>query len=117
MISSAIPSVIDGLRRPEFCGGIAEVAKGLWMRHEDINVEKLVRSATQLKVGAVMRRLGYLLELYDIAPTDKLNQLRSGLTRTYDLLDPVLPRGGKYTKRWLLQLNVPAEELHSIRRT
>lgn len=117
IISDIERTVIDGLRRPEYCGGIAEVAKGLWMRHEDIKVEKLLRYATQLKIGAVMRRLGYLLEFYHLAPTDKLNQLRSGLTRTYDLLDPVLARGGRYTKRWLLQLNVPADELDSIRHT
>jgi predicted transcriptional regulator of viral defense system len=110
-------TVIDGLRRPEYCGGITEVAKGLWMRREDSKVEKLIQYATQLKVGAVMRRLGYLLELYDLATPASLDRLRSGLTRTYDLLDPLLPRGGRYTRQWRLQLNVPAEELDSIRRT
>jgi predicted transcriptional regulator of viral defense system len=117
VISDIERTVIDGLRRPEYCGGIAEVAKGLWMRHGDIKVDKLVRYATQLKVGAVMRRLGYLLELYELAPKDKLNELRSQLTPTYDLLDHVLPRSGRYTKGWRLQLNVPAAELDLIRRT
>ncbi|MGB7730878.1 MAG: type IV toxin-antitoxin system AbiEi family antitoxin [Candidatus Acidiferrum sp.] len=117
VISDIERTVIDGLRRPEYCGGIAEVARGLWMRHEDMKVDKLVEYAAQLGIGVVRRRLGYLLELYDLAPKDKLTQLRSGLTRTYHLLDPVLPRGGKYTKRWLLQLNIPADELDLIRHT
>jgi predicted transcriptional regulator of viral defense system len=117
IISDIERTVIDGLRRPEYCGGIAEVARGLWMRREDIKAEKLIQYATQLKVGAVMRRLGYLLELYDLETRDNLNRLRSGLTRTYDLLDPLLPRGGRYASHWRLQLNVPADELDSIRRT
>jgi predicted transcriptional regulator of viral defense system len=117
IISDLERTVIDGLRRPEYCGGIAEVAKGLWMRHEDIKVEKLVQYATRLKVGAVIRRLGYLVELYGLATPETLNQLRRGLTRTYDLLDPLLPTGGRYTSRWRLQLNVPADELDSVRRT
>ncbi|MGC2330596.1 MAG: type IV toxin-antitoxin system AbiEi family antitoxin, partial [Candidatus Acidiferrales bacterium] len=117
VISDMERTVIDGLRRPEYCGGIAEVAKGLWMRHDDIKVEKLFQYATRLKVGAVIRRLGYLLELYGLATTENLNRLRSGLTKTYDLLDPVLPRGGRHVASWRLQLNVSPAELDLIRRT
>jgi predicted transcriptional regulator of viral defense system len=117
VISDVERTVIDGLRRPEYCGGITEVARGLWMRHEDIKVEKLTQYATRLKVGAVIRRLGYLLETYNLGSSAHLDQLRSGLTRTYDLLDPLLPTGGRYLSRWRLQLNVPADELDSIRRT
>jgi predicted transcriptional regulator of viral defense system len=117
VISDVERTVIDGLRRPEYCGGITEVARGLWMRHEDLNAEKLIQYATRLKVGAVIRRLGYLLEIYNLASPAHLDQLRSGLTRTYDLLDPLLPTGGRYLSRWRLQLNVPADELDSVRRT
>jgi predicted transcriptional regulator of viral defense system len=116
-ISDVERTVIDGLRRPEYCGGITEVARGLWMRHEDIKVEKLIQYATRLKVGAVLRRLGYLLEIYHLASTAQLEQLRNGLTRTYDLLDPFQPEGGRYVNRWRLQLNVTADELDSVRRT
>src|SRR5271169_2720314 len=107
VISDVERTVIDGLRRPEYCGGITDVARGLWMRHGDIEVEKLIQYATRLKVGAVIRRLGHLLEIYNLASSAHLDQLRSGLTRTYDLLDPLLPTGGRYVSRWRLQLNVP----------
>jgi predicted transcriptional regulator of viral defense system len=36
------------------------------LRHEDIKTQRLVEYATRLKVGAVNRRLGYLLELYKL---------------------------------------------------
>jgi len=117
MLSDVERTVIDGLRRPEYCGGITEVARGLWMRHEDMKVEKLIQYATRLKVGAVIRRLGYLLEIYHLASPAILDQLRNGLTRTYDLLDPGQPAGGQYVNRWRLQLNIPADELDSARRT
>jgi len=35
-ISDPERTVIDGLRQPEYCGGVTEVAKGLWMRHTDL---------------------------------------------------------------------------------
>jgi predicted transcriptional regulator of viral defense system len=117
ILSDVERTVIDGLRRPEYCGGITEVARGLWMRHEDIKVEKLIQYATRLKVGAVIRRLGYLLEIYHLASPAILDQLRSGLTRTYDLLDPRQPASGQYVNRWRLRLNIPADELDSARRT
>lgn len=117
ILSDVERTVIDGLRRPEYCGGITEVARGLWIRHEDMKVEKLIQYATRLRVGAVIRRLGYLLEIYHLASPAILDQLRNGLTRTYDLLDPLQPAGGQYVNRWRLRLNVPTDELDSARRT
>lgn len=117
IISDIERTVIDGLRRPEFCGGVAEVAKGLWMRHADIKLEKLVGYATRLKIGAVIRRLGYLLEMYSLVPSGKLDHIQNTLTKTYDLLDPILPKGGPYIRRWRLQVNISPEELKAIRHT
>lgn len=87
------------------------------MRHEGMKVEKLIQYATRLKVGAVIRQLGYLLELYQLANKEHLAQLSDGLTRTYDLLDPLQPVGGRYVNRWRLRLNVSADELDSVRST
>src|ERR1035441_7181209 len=67
-ISDLERTLIDGLRQPEYCGGITEVAKGLWMRREDLNTSRIVEYALRLGVGSVIRRLGYLLELYRLAP-------------------------------------------------
>ncbi len=41
-ISDLERTVIDGLRQPEYCGGVTEVANGLWMRHSDMQPAKLV---------------------------------------------------------------------------
>jgi predicted transcriptional regulator of viral defense system len=114
-ISDLERTVIDGLRQPEYCGGITEVAKGLWMRHQDIQATKLVDYALRIATGAVIRRLGYLLELYAIAPENELARLRDGLTETYAPLDPMLPGEGAHLRRWRLQLNITPQELESVR--
>jgi predicted transcriptional regulator of viral defense system len=114
-ISDLERTLIDGLHQPQYCGGIAEVAKGLWIRREDLKTSRIVEYALRLRVGAVIRRLGYLLDLYRLATEPELRQLRSVLTATYSLLDPVVPSEGPHISRWRLRLNVTPEELEAIR--
>lgn len=116
-ISDLERTVLDGLLHPEYCGGITEVAKGLWMRHTDASVDKLLAYARRLEVGSVYRRLGYLLELFGIATEAQLQPLRKSLTATYVPLDPILHREGSYLAKWRLQINLPPEELQAVRST
>jgi predicted transcriptional regulator of viral defense system len=99
-VSDLERTVIDGLRQPEYCGGVTEVAKGLWMRHQDMQAAKLVDYALRMGTGAVLRRLGYLLELYAIAPDSELTRLREALSETYAPLDPMLPGEGTHLHFW-----------------
>ena len=115
MVSDIERTVIDGLRHPAFAGGITEVAKGLWMKREALNVERLIDYAQRLGVGAVVRRLGYLLEQYGLADASSVEPLRRLLTATYQRLDPLLPAEGAFVSRWRLQLNVTPEELEAVR--
>ena len=115
MISDMERTIIDGLRHPAFAGGITEVAKGLWMRRDVLKVERLVDYARRFGVGAVVRRLGYLLEHYGQADASVLEPLRGMLTATYQRLDPLLPAEGAFLSRWRLRLNVAPEELDAVR--
>ena len=116
-VSDPERTIIDGLKQPEYCGGVTEVAKGLWIRRKDLQIDKLVEYAKRIRVGAVVRRLGFLLETYEIAERRDLERLRRGLTATYARLDPVLPAEGKRFRKWRLQLNVEPEELLTVVRT
>ncbi|MEW6291027.1 MAG: transcriptional regulator [Thermodesulfobacteriota bacterium] len=116
-ISDLERTVIDGLRQSEYCGGFSEVAKGFWMRRQDMDVKKLVEYALMLDIGAVYRRLGYLLELFETKEEDQLELLRKKLTASYVLLDPMMPAEGKFIARWRLRLNVSPEEVEAIIRT
>jgi len=116
-VSNLERTIIDGLKQPEYCGGLTEVAKGLWMRHQDVNVNRLISYAIKIGVGAVIRRLGFLLELYKIGTSEDWEILSLHLTENYVRLDPLLPPEGKFLRKWGLQLNVSPEELLSVVRT
>lgn len=116
-VSDLERTVLDGLKQPEHCGGLTEVAKGFWMRRDATAVPKLVDYALRLGVGAVMRRLGFLLETFEIDAPPELERLRVGLTSTYALLDPSMPAEGPYQARWRLRVNVEPDELRAIVRT
>ena len=117
VVSDLERTVVDGLRQPGYCGGLTEVAKGFWMRRTDLNVKKLVDYALRLDVGAVIRRLGYILEAYGVGEREEIERLRTRLTATYLLLDPLLPPEGKFLARWRLRLNVSREEIQAVVRT
>jgi predicted transcriptional regulator of viral defense system len=85
------------------------------MKRDVLKAERLVDYARRLGVGAVVRRLGYLLEHYGLADTSVLEPLRCMLTATYQRLDPLLPAEGAFLSRWRLQLNVTPEELDAVR--
>jgi predicted transcriptional regulator of viral defense system len=116
-VSDKERTLIDRLRLPEYAGGVSEVAKPLWMSKNQIKLTRLLDYANRFHNGALTRRLGFLLELYDVAPSGELARLRTKLTTTYDRLDPTLPKSGPFLSRWRLQLNVDKSELEAIPHT
>lgn len=116
-VSDIERTIIDGLDQTGYVGGYSEIDKGTWMRRSDINPDKLVDYALRLGSGAVIRRLGFLLDSCDIGSDQHRAALRGRLTATYHLLDPLLPKEGPYQSRWRLQINVDPEELQGARYT
>ncbi|HMB00390.1 MAG TPA: type IV toxin-antitoxin system AbiEi family antitoxin [Spirochaetota bacterium] len=116
-ISDPEKTIIDCLNHPEYCGGVSEAAKAMYIKKDSIIIEKLVDYAVKLDKGSVCARLGYLLELYKPANDNNLNLLRQRPGKSYVLLDPTMPKSGKYLNRWRLLLNVDMEELSNIGRT
>ena len=116
-VSDLERTVLDGLKQSEYCGGFTEVAKGFWMRRGDIETSRLVDYALRLNVGAVIRRLGFLLEVFEVNAPRELERLRRRLTASYAVLDPMLPDEGTFFARWRLRLNIEPEEIESVVRT
>ena len=112
-VSDMERTILDGLARPELCSGISEVATGLWMRKDDLDWEKIVLYAQKLGSLVVVKRLGYLLELYRLG-LSYINQLHGMIGTSYALLDPILPAEGPYLARWRLRINVDTETLKGI---
>ena len=114
-ISDRERSIVDALRSPGLLGGITEIAKGLWMTRDLLDVRRVIAYAIRLDIGAVQRRLGYLLELYGLADAATLVPLQERLTSGYQRLDPIFPAEGRRTARWRLQLNIDPQELDTVR--
>ena len=112
-VSDLERTLLDGLKQPDYCGGLTEVAKAFSIKRNAIKPEKLVEYALKMDIGAVTRRLGFVMEVHRIGSEALLNILRSKLTATYHLLDPEVPAAGKYLAKWRLRLNVSEEELRT----
>ena len=112
-VSDMERTILDGLARPELCSGISEVASGLWIRKDDLDWDKLIHYCEKLGNQAVAKRLGYLLELYDVG-LSQAQQLQEMIGPSYALLDPMLTSEGFYITRWRLRINIAPELLRGI---
>jgi predicted transcriptional regulator of viral defense system len=91
-------TIIDCLDKPQYAGGIIEVAKAL--RTEEYDKKILVKYAKKINNTGVIRRLGYICEFLQI-PIN-LPEIK---TRNYLKLDPILPVTNKLNAKWNLIIN------------
>jgi len=91
-------TIIDCFDKPKYCGGIIEVAKALKTR--EYNPNKLVNYAERIGNSGVIRRLGYLNDLFSLQM-----DISSIKTRNYLLLDPTMPKKGETNAKWRLIIN------------
>jgi len=112
-VSDLERTIIDSLARLDLCGGLSEIAKGIWIKRKEIDFKKLYKYAENYRVAAVAKRLAFLLNIYKLAPLKVAKKLISK-KRSYVLLDPTLPQKGYYSKEWMLLINSNPEELKKI---
>ncbi|KAA0006195.1 MAG: hypothetical protein FE039_00370 [Thermoplasmata archaeon] len=91
-------TIIDCLDKPQYAGGIIEVAKAL--RTEEYDKKTLVKYAKKINNTGVIRRLGYICEFLQIPI--HLPEIK---TRNYLKLDPTLPKSNKLNAKWNLIIN------------
>lgn len=116
-ISDKEKTLADCLDHPEYCGGISEIAKALWNAKDEISVEKLVNYSLLMGNSAILKRLGFLLELLQMDVSEKLiEKIDKHLKKGYVLLDPLGKRQGSYSTRWRLLVNVSADRILEWRR-
>ncbi len=98
---------------PEYCGGIAEVAKALVMAGEerDVDFDRLTDYALRMQNGALLKRLGYLAEQLGLPVADWASRWQAALTGGYALLEPGRPPTGPTAARWRVRANVSEAEL------
>jgi predicted transcriptional regulator of viral defense system len=106
-------TLIDCLYKPDYAGGIVEVAKAIFMAKDKIKYDILLKYTIQFNSQVVIKRLGYLLELLKIETpiTETLQKKRSNAIA---LLDTETPKNGKILTRWSIQQNVDIETIKSV---
>jgi predicted transcriptional regulator of viral defense system len=103
---------IDCLFKPQYAGGITEITKAVYKSKDKIDYNKLLDYAKRFNSQAVIKRLGFLLELLEIKNDiiDKLQKLR---TNSFELLEPSYPKEGKTIFRWAIQQNIDSDSILS----
>lgn len=105
-------TIIDCLFKPDYAGGIALIGLALYTSRDEINYNLLLDYAIRFKSQSVIKRLGFLLELFGIG-TEIISKLNNLKTSSYTLLDTVLPKSGKMISRWSIQQNLDTETILS----
>jgi predicted transcriptional regulator of viral defense system len=101
---------VDCLFKPNYSGGIVEIAKAIYASKDKINFTRLFEYANKFNSKTVIKRLGYLLELLEIN-TEITEQLQKITTSSNVLLDPELPPSGTRCSRWSIQKNLDSETI------
>lgn len=117
IVSDLERTLLDGLARPDLCAGVGQAATALWMRHPELDWDRLGSYAERLGERAAAQRLGYLLELFGLGSPALLARLQALRATGYVRLDPLLPDEGPYLARWRLRINVEPESLEAVIRT
>ena len=112
-VSDLERTILDGVARPALCGGVGEVARGLWLRRDGIRDAMLVEYAQRLDSRAAARRVGYLLHTYGLGEPGTIAALKAFTNSGYDPLDPTLPDEGPHDSEWGLRINLDPEELRT----
>ncbi len=116
-VSDLERTIVDCLDRPDLCGGVIEVARGLWVKREQVDFVKLSNYVARVRRKSVAKRLGFLLDVYGLGTAELRDSLGALVTSGYVLLDPTLPPEGRYTSKWKIRENIDAEELRSATQT
>ncbi|MEI6487721.1 MAG: type IV toxin-antitoxin system AbiEi family antitoxin [Bacteroidota bacterium] len=105
-------TLIDCLFKPSYAGGITEIVKAIYKSKDKIDYRKLFEYAEQFKSQAVIKRLGFILEILEIKHPiiEQLQRLR---TNSFVLLEPTYPKEGKTIFRWAIQQNIDSDSILS----
>lgn len=103
---------IDCLFKPDYAGGIVEVARALYISKDKIKFDTLLEYVKKFNSQAVIKRLGLLLEILEVN-NNIIDELQKIKTTSYVVMDTELPKTGKLISRWSIQQNLDTETIRS----
>ena len=112
MCSDLEKTIVDCLFKPNYSGGIVEIASAIYSSRDKIKYNALLEYTKRFDSQAVLKRLGFLLELLEIK-TNIIDELLKLKTASYITLDTELPKTGKRISRWSILQNLDSETIKS----
>jgi len=103
-------TIIDCLFKPDYSGGIVEIVRAIYISRDKIKYNILLEYAIKFNSQAVIKRLGFILELLKI-DTIIIEDLQKLKTNSVVLLDTELPKSGKIKTKWSIQQNIEIETI------
>lgn len=110
-ISDLERTIVDAAAHPQYCGGITEIAKGIWIVKERIDYKRLRDYVDKYGKNVVAKRLGYILEILKIKQPALSRQFKKYIKKRYDLFDPALPEEKIDKNNWHLIDNVGQKQI------
>jgi predicted transcriptional regulator of viral defense system len=103
---------VDGLYKPDYSGGIVEIAKALYKSKDKIDYQKLFQYCERFKAQSVIKRLGFLLDLLEINNpiSGDLQRIKSN---SFILLEPSFEKKGKWIHKWNVLQNLETTDITS----
>ena len=112
-------TIVDCLDRPDLSGGLDQVGKALLAGDGDLDWDRTTMYLRRFGSGAVVKRLGFLVETLELTHPPEPRMLDEWLglrTAGISKLDPSTPREPhRIATRWRIEVNLPEEGL--LRRT
>jgi predicted transcriptional regulator of viral defense system len=101
-------TVLDTIASPRMFGTLGFGLETLEAHLSRLDLKRLVGYALRYDVGAVIKRLGWMLEALSV-PESVTEPLRVYPVRSYYSLDPTRPPCGTPSPRWHVRNNLPQE--------
>jgi predicted transcriptional regulator of viral defense system len=103
-------TMVDCFDLPQYSGGYAELIRAF--HRAGLNAEKLINYCTAVDNTAVIKRMGFLSELFhkkELLPF--IEFAKTKVNRSYNLFDPFGEHTGEPDSTWYLRLNLSKEKI------
>jgi len=112
-ITDVEKTIVDCFDLPQYSGGFAELICSFY--YAKLNAKKLIDYCNAVNNVAVIKRLGFLAELFKKKNLSGFVQFaKSKVNRSYNLFDTFGKNTGKYNNDWRLRMNLSKENILGI---
>lgn len=106
-------TIIDCFDFPEYSGGYAELIRAYCSAK--LNSEKMIAYCKSIDNVAVVKRLGFLAELFEKEDLKNfISYAKLQVNQRYNVFDPLGIEAGEFVNDWRLRLNISRDEILDI---